>query len=190
MDHDRLRESLDLAVEGELSGAELAAVEAHVGQCAECRVEQERLLKLSSLLTASRVVPREGFASEVMRGLPPAAWEARTMRAWRWPFALLLALGGLAAALFGNAAAALEPQAPTFSAFFALARLAESALLAGAGLLGASWQGLGAGLALWLTASRANLVVAAVLLVAVNLLLVRLLRSPRKGIERAGRRSR
>lgn len=190
MDHERIKEALDLAVDGALPAEELAEVDAHVAECSSCRAERERLERLGGVLAADRVVVREGFAAEVMRALPPAPWEARTARSWRWPVALLLLLGGLSAILLGNAAAGLEPEAPGLSAFFALARLAESALLAGAGLVGASWQGLGAGLGAWLSASKANLAVVAGLLLALNFLLFRLLRSPRRSAERAQRRSR
>ncbi|MEZ5312188.1 MAG: hypothetical protein R2862_00350 [Thermoanaerobaculia bacterium] len=85
-------------------------------------------------------------------------------------------IGGAAAALFGGAAAELESAAPSLTAFAALARLFSSALLAGAGLLGATWSRLGIGLAQWLLSSRLHLLAAALVLVGLNVLLVRLLR--------------
>ncbi len=189
-DHERIKEALDLDVDGALAPDERAEVDVHLAECASCRAERDRLARLGDRLASARVSAREGFAAEVMRALPPAAWEARTARSWRWPAALLLLLGGLSAILLGNAAAGLEPQAPGISAFVALARLAESALLAGAGLVGASWQGLGVGLAGWLAASRANVAAVVLLLVALNLLLFRLIRSPRRKAARARRGSR
>lgn len=182
MNHDRLREDLDLDLDGieginpMLVPAEKAALTEHLAECAECSRERESLQALHASLVASVVQPREGFTGEVMRALVPAPWEARARVVWRWPFALLLALGGLAAVLLGGAAAELEPHAGTFAAFMALARLLESAALAGAGLLGASWRGLGSGLAEWLGASKIQLTAAGALLVGLNLLLLRLLR--------------
>lgn len=190
MDHDRLREDLDLeldlegiegirgtgGIQGLPAPADRARLAEHLAGCAECRQERDSLQSLHLRLAASVVQPREGFTGEVMRALAPAPWEARALVVWRWPFAMLLALGGLAAVLLGGAAAELEPHAGSFDAFMALARLLESAALAGAGLLGASWKGLGSGLADWLGGSKIHLAGAGALLLGVNLLLLRLLR--------------
>ncbi|MEO7793352.1 MAG: hypothetical protein ABIV06_01150 [Thermoanaerobaculia bacterium] len=185
MNHDHLLEELDLEIDEVehidgaqelLRPAQKGALAAHVAGCSECQHESRELREVHRLLSASVVQPREGFTGEVMRALVPAPWEARTAVVWRWPFAMLLALGGLAAVLLGGAAAELEPSSGSFDAFVALARLLESAALAGAGLLGASWRGLGSGLGEWLTASKTHLAMAGGLLLALNLLFLRLLR--------------
>lgn len=188
MSHDQLLEDLDLDLDldsalgpegaGEpLAPARKAALAEHLAGCSVCQRERRELEEVRHLLAAAVVQPREGFSGEVMRALAPAPWEARALVVWRWPFALLLALGGAAAVLLGGAAASLEPSAGSFDAFLALARLLESAALAGAGLLGASWRGLGSGLAEWLGASKTHLAFAGGLVLALNLLLLRLLRS-------------
>lgn len=220
MNHDQLRELLDLDVdlegiagdagsnpsdrsdrsdssdhsrasvraEGALSATERARLEEHLAGCADCRQERASLRLVHTRLAASVVQPREGFTGEVMRALVPAPWEARAVVVWRWPFAMLLVLGGLAAILLGGAVAELEPRAGSFDAFVALARLLESAALAGAGLLGASWQGLGSGLAEWLAASKTHLATAGLFVLALNLLFLRLLRpSSRKAEARKSR---
>ncbi|MEO8197369.1 MAG: hypothetical protein ABI689_11685 [Thermoanaerobaculia bacterium] len=189
MNHDHLLEELDLdldarldastgrdGAQGLLEPARQAAVAEHVAGCAECQKESRDLREVHLLLSASVVQPRKGFTGEVMRSLVPAPWEARAVVVWRWPFAMLLALGGIAAVLLGGAAAELEPSSGSFAAFVALARLLESAALAGAGLLGASWRGLGSGLGEWLAASKTHLAMAGGLLLALNLLFLRLLR--------------
>lgn len=185
MDHQHLLEALDLELdtlsdrvgsEEALGGEPGAALSGHLETCADCRREVEGLREVRRLLSASVVAPREGFAAEVLRSLPPAPWESRAVAVWRWPFALLLALAGVAAILLGGAAAEIEPAAGSLDAFAALARLFQSAALAGAGLLGASWTGLGAGLGEWLGASKGNLAVAGALLVGLNVLFLRLLR--------------
>lgn len=185
MNHDHLLEELDLDLDTIESGdgarerldpARRAALAEHLTGCAECQKESRDLREVHLLLAASVVRPREGFTGEVMRSLVPAPWEARALVVWRWPFAMLLALGGIAAVLLGGAAASLEPSAGSFDAFVALARLLESAALAGAGLLGASWRGLGSGLGEWLGASKSHLALAGGLLLALNLLFLRLLR--------------
>ncbi len=181
MNHDHLREELDLDLEELLPPAEKARLESHLAGCADCRHERASLEAVHLRLAASVVQPREGFTGEVMRALVPAPWEARAAVVWRWPFAMLLALGGIAAVLLGGAAAELEPSSGSFDAFVALARLLESAALAGAGLLGASWRGLGSGLGEWLAASKTHLALAGGLLLAMNLLFLRLLRPTARG---------
>ena len=187
MSCDHLREDLDFELDLEgapgsqgtgefLAPAARAALAAHLAVCSECQREREALRAVHQRLAATVVLPREGFTGEIMRSLVPAPWEARAAVVWRWPFAMLLALGGMAAVLLGGAAAGLEPRAGSFDAFIALARLLESAALAGAGLLGASWRGLGSGLAEWLGASKGHLAAAAGLVLALNLLFLRLLR--------------
>ena len=185
MNHDHLLEELDLDLDagtdrdraaGLPDPARRAVLAEHVAGCAECQKESRDLREVHQLRSASVVRPREGFTGEVMRALVPAPWEARAVVVWRWPFAMLLALGGIAAVLLGGAAAELEPASGSFDAFVALARLFESAALAGAGLLGASWRGLGSGLGLWLAASKTHLALAGGLVLGLNLLLLRLLR--------------
>ncbi|MGE0641096.1 MAG: anti-sigma factor [Thermoanaerobaculia bacterium] len=176
MNADQLHEDLDLELDGALEGPAREALLARLAEDPALAEERERLVAVHSALAAARITPRAGFASEVVQALPAAAWEGRTMSAWRWPFAMLLVIGGAAAALFGGAAAELESAAPSLTAFAALARLFSSALLAGAGLLGATWSGLGIGLAQWLLSSRLHLLAAALVLVGLNVLLVRLLR--------------
>lgn len=176
MDHERYREWLDGAADGALDDRARAELAAHLTGCAECRAEETRLVALAGRLAAARVPVRAGFSAEVMAALEPAPWEARTLRAWRLPFALLLVLGGAAAALFGAAAAGLDPSAKSLSAFLALADLFGAALVAGGGLAAASWRGLGLGVGEWLAASPANLVAVALVVVGLNYLLYRLVR--------------
>lgn len=173
---EQLREALDLELDGALSEPVRAARLAELASDPELERDRRDLVVVHAALAASVVAPRPGFAAEVMRALPPAPWEARAVSAWRWPFVLLLALGGAAAALFGGAAAELEPVAPGFSAFATLAKLFSTAALAGAGLAGATWKGLGVGLATWLVESKLHLLAAAILVAGLNLLLFRLLR--------------
>jgi hypothetical protein len=184
---DSLREELDFRLD--LDGALLSSAESDP----ELERERHELLAVHAALAASLVRPRPGFAAEVVRSLPSAPWEARTASAWRWPFVLLLALGGAAAALFGGAAAELEPVAPGFSAFATLAKLFSTAAHAGAGHAGATWKGLGVGLATWLVESKLHLLAAAILVAGLNLLLFRLLRpaarqSAGAAQDRSGRR--
>jgi hypothetical protein len=102
--------------------------------------------------------------------------------------AILLSLGCAAAVLVGLSAADLAPQGALPAALAAIADLFGSAVLAGAGLLAASWRGLGIGLADLLAGSRSALLALALGVVGLNLLLWRLLRHPAR-VARAERRT-
>jgi len=187
MDHELYREWIDLAADGALGVSERERLEAHLASCPGCRAESERSAAVVARLAVARVAVRPGFAAEVVAALEPAPWEARTLRAWRLPFAIVLALAGLAAALFGGAAADLEPGTGGIGALAALADLFATAAAAGAGLLAASWRGLGLGVAEWLGESGLNLVAALGAVGGLNYLLFRLLRR-RPAPAPAGRR--
>ena len=176
MEHETYREWLDLAADGALPAADRELLGRHLEGCPECRAEAELLSGLVRRLAADRIPVRPGFTLEVMSALEPAPWEARTARAWRWPFALLVALGCAAAALYGSAAAGLDPAGHSWSALAALAGLLRAALVAGAGLAAATWSGVGAAIGDWLGRSPANWLAAGVLVVALNALAVRLVR--------------
>jgi len=176
MDHDLYREWIDLDADGALDERQQSALSAHLEGCAECRSERASVQRVVARLATDRIEVRSGFTAEVMAALEPAPWEARTLRAWRMPFALVLTLAGIAAALFGGAAAELDRGAGGFGALAALADLFVTATTAGAGLLAASWQGLGLGVAEWLGESKLNLAAALGAVVGVNYLLLRLLR--------------
>jgi len=176
MDHDLYREWIDLDADGALDARHRAALAAHLEACDECRTEAASARAFVSRLQSERVEVRPGFAAEVMSALEPAPWEARTLRAWRLPFALVLALAGLAAALFGGAAADLDRGTGGLGALAALADLFVTAATAGAGLLAASWRGLGLGVAEWLGESKLNVAAAIGLVAGINYLLLRVLR--------------
>lgn len=149
---------------------------AHLESCADCRTEQAALARTREALAASRVAVRPDFRDQVMAALPAAGWEARTPRAWRLPAALLLALAGSAAALAGFGSARLHPGLAFAGALAAVGDLFQTALLAGAGLLGASWRGVGGVIAELLGGSPGSLVAFVVLVAGVDLLLLSLLR--------------
>ena len=178
MDHETLRGWLDQEADGGLDPAERALMVAHLAECADCRHELDELRGVGAFLAAGRVEARQGFDAAVMSALPAAGWEGRNREAWRLPLALLALLGGTAAILFGVSAARLEPGAAFFNAASAIADLFASAALAGAGLLAASWKGLGMGVAQLLLGSRWLLAGAGFAVVGANLLLWRWLRRP------------
>jgi len=137
--------------------------------------------ELDELLAAGRVPVREGFQARVMASLPAAGWEAarspvHSPAAWRWPAAALAALLAATAALVGWASPHLAPGGSFAGALAALGDLFATSALAGAGLLGASWQGIGMVTSEALGEIPGGLVAFTILVVCLNLLLIALVR--------------
>jgi hypothetical protein len=176
---------LDLEVDGALEPAQRAELEAELEASPDLAQERQRLLRLQSLLEESRIPVRPDFRRCVMAALPTARWETRGLRAWRLPVALLVLLGGSAAALVSLGVAGSLPQASFFGAFSALFDLAVAALLTGAGLLSASWRGIGMAVGDVFSASLGLQVLFGAVVVGLNLLLVLLVRRPKRHAEKA-----
>ena len=175
MEHERYEEWIDLAADGELGESERAELARHLGTCDSCRRAEAGARRVVDRLTTSRVPVRSGFAREVLAALEPAPWEAKTLRAWRLPLALLVLVGGASAALFGLGAAELDPRAGTAGALAALLDLVRAAFVAGSGLAAASWKGLGIAMGEWLGSSAVNWLAALALAGGANYFLWRLL---------------
>src|SRR5436305_1931681 len=171
-DHDIYREWLTLDADGMLDVEERALLDNHLGSCADCRREREKDLALDALLQRSALPARAGFQASVMSALPTAGWEARSPRAWRFTAAVIVLLGGLASALL---IAGSAPSPSGFGALAAVAGMLQASLVAGAGLLGASWMGLGLVLDK-LVASPVSLGAFGLLVLCLNLFLVSLIR--------------
>jgi hypothetical protein len=177
MEHDTFREWLDLEIDGALGDEERARLEEHLVSCSGCREERRQLTLLAGRLAAARVPVREGFAAAVMDALEPAPWESRLPRAWGWPLALCVALAASAAFVSGTAGSRPGAAGSWWSAIAAVADLLRAGLVAGSGLAVATWTGVGAAVVDWLGRSPANWVAAGVLVLALDLLALRLMRS-------------
>ena len=104
MMHDLYRELLQRELDDDLSADERALLEAHVGTCAECRLEREQYQNLSfGLSKLSQVLPEKSFVPqlelEVKRALQ-AQRRTRRAPAW-WRGATAAAVVVLAAGLAG-----------------------------------------------------------------------------------------
>jgi predicted anti-sigma-YlaC factor YlaD len=174
-DHSTYREWLDLDADGLLAGEERTLLNDHLASCAECRSEREELAALEGLLRSSALAVRPDFKETVMASIQPAGWEARSPRTWRFPAAVFVLLGGLAAALM-VAGPSTEPSG--VSALLAVGSMFQAALLAGAGLLAASWKGMGL-LFEEVISSPASLGAFGFLVLCLNLLLISLIRRRR-----------
>src|SRR5687768_14044344 len=101
MNHDQLRDWLQMQFDGALDSSRRADLEAHVAICPECAAERIALDGLGRTLREGRLEVRPDFRSAVMAALPPAGWEARSARSWAWPVALVVAFSLAAAAVLG-----------------------------------------------------------------------------------------
>ncbi len=172
-DHNTYREWLYLDADGELPRDLKIRLETHLDTCAECRRERGELSALDSLLERSRIPVRPDFRTSVLSALPATGWESRHPRAWRFPAAVLVLLGGLAAALGISGSGGQTPSA--LEALFAVAGMFRAAALAGAGLLNASWKGLTMVFGEML-ASPVNVGMFGIFVLCLNLLLISLIR--------------
>jgi anti-sigma factor RsiW len=174
-DHSTYREWLNLDADGSLGAGERALLDEHLAACADCRRERQEIESLDGLLRSSALPVRSDFQAAVMSALPTAGWEARSPRAWRFTAAVILLLGGFAAALL---IAGSAPAGSGFGALAAVADMLQASAVAGAGLLGASWMGLGLVLDKML-ASPLSLGAFGFLVLCLNLFLVSLIRRKR-----------
>lgn len=183
-------EWLDLEADDRLEPEQRRALDRHVAGCAECSRERQALAALGRVLERSRVGVRSGFTADVLRRLPATGWEGSAPRAWRAPVAVLALLVSAAAALVGLASARMHPGVPFAGALAALGDLFQTAALAGAGMLTASWRGIGLAAGQLLTTSTGSLIAFVILVVAVDLLLLSLLRRRPAAAEQRSRRDR
>jgi anti-sigma factor RsiW len=175
-DHTTFREWLHLDADGQLAAPQRTELEQHLATCAGCRAEREDLMALDALLQKNRIPVRTDFKDTVLASLPTTGWENRSPKTWGFPAAVFVLLAGIAAALFGSAH--LSAAGPGASALLAITDMLGSTVQAGAGLLAATWKGLGMAFT-EVIASPMSLGVLAVLVVSLNLLLFSLLRRRR-----------
>lgn len=141
--HLAVQELLYLEPDNELTAVEAKVVEAHIARCAECRSVRGEIAALDSLLTASRIEAHPDLASRVMDNLPPALWAMRRPGSWRAAAAVFVGLLGIAYVLTSQGQQPLGEALPWVATLTAMAELLRSAALAGAGLMSASWAGVG-----------------------------------------------
>jgi anti-sigma factor RsiW len=160
-------------------------------QAAAARIAAETPVPARRHVSAETSVPaHDHVAAETSRPVPPHV-SAETSDAgagrgawWRAAAALVI-LAGLTTALFLLGGA---PQAPLAGTVTALGALAAAAVLAGTGLLGASWSGIGLVLSDLFSRSPAVAVVLAAAVAGLALLALSLLRRPQRAVARERRK--
>ncbi|MDX1643833.1 MAG: hypothetical protein R3244_05685 [Thermoanaerobaculia bacterium] len=187
-DEETVRLWLDLEADGALEAAEAARLDRALELYPHLVAERRELADLHRRLAAGRIEVDPGFGATVMRSLPPAAWEPGGRRGWGLAAiaAVMLALGaGLLLAASGTGWSA---SGPLLGVLTAVAELLGASLVTGAGLLGASWRGVGLVLEELFAATPSAVVGLGLGVVLLNVLFWRLLRRPaRSSIERRKR---
>lgn len=176
LDHSTYREWLNLEADGRLPREERGRLEQHLGTCSACRAELAELRTLDGLLLQERVPVRESFRDDVLNALPSAGWEARAPRTWGFPMALFLLLGMISAAIIGSGSTLGEHSG--VGALSAVVGMFQATVLAGSGMLAASWKGFGLVFEQML-ASPVSLGMFGVFVLCLNLLLVSMIRRKR-----------
>ena len=128
-------------LDGDLDPDEARQLESLCRQDPAVAAERRELRDLDRLLVSDRIWAREGFQERVMAALPDhPSWEPVGDRS-RWLFpaaAAFVLLSGSLLLLLGSAGGETVP-----GLLASVAEFFASTLLAGAGLLGASWRGMG-----------------------------------------------
>jgi anti-sigma factor RsiW len=179
-DHDTFREWLHREAEGDLSPERRDRLERHLADCPECQAERRDLAHLGAVLSRGRLPVRADFRQSVLAALPATGWEARHPRTWSFPGSVALLFGVIAAALFGLRSG--QPSgSPVLGAVSALAGFFRATLVAGLGLVHASWKGWGMVFGELFT-SWSTLAAFGVLVICLNLLLLSLVRRPARDV--------
>ena len=175
-DSETLCQWIDEDLDGTLAASDRAALGELLEHDAEARTEHRTLASLHRLIAESRIAVRPGFTGRVMAVLPTAWWEqcqpAGSARRWAVPLAVLLALSGAAILVLGSA----EEIGPFSGVGLAVLEFLQMTLLAGSGMLFATWRGFGYGVEELIADSEFNLLALAAGVAFLNLLLLSLLR--------------
>jgi hypothetical protein len=178
LDHRVFQEWLDRALDDGLTPGEQSSLRGHLATCADCRAERDKLIRLRELIEQERIPVRGGFSRKVLDALPAAGWESRKPRAWRLPAAVLAALVAATAGLVATSAPLAGADTALPRALWMIVELWVAGTVAGAGLLGASWRGMGLVVQSLLAGSVPAMLFFAAAVLGLYLLLFRLLRRP------------
>lgn len=137
---DEIRTLLHRELDRDLAPAEARRLEALCRQEPALAAERRELRDLSHLLASDRIEARPGFDRTVLSALPEQPRWARAEGRSRWLFPLAVAVLLLSGTLLLLGGATGEPIP---GLLVSVAEFFGSSILAGAGLLGASWTGVG-----------------------------------------------
>ncbi len=177
------RRWVDLDLEGELPEEERARLAEITETDRGVLAERRALESLHRIIDEDRVTVQPGFAARVMAALPHAWWEKQRSSAglpvWALPLAMMLVLALGSALLLGGA----EETSRFAGIGLAVVDFMQVTFLAGAGMLFATWRGVGLGLEQLIADSGMNLLAMIAGVVFLNLLFLSLLRRPAPAAE-------
>jgi hypothetical protein len=178
-DAETLSQWLDERASGCLDPAHLEVLEACLAADPALAQEAQFAQRFEGVMREARVEVRPSFLEAVMSALSESRRsEVRAqapLSAWRLVAAVLaVTVGG--ALLLG----AVTGPSSGLSPLAAVADFFVTSGVAAGGLLGASWEGLSTSVGAWVRASVLNMVLFGGIVVALNLLLVSLVRSRRR----------
>ncbi len=172
--HSEYLELAYLELDGGLTRSEAQELEEHASRCSECRTVREEMISLDSLLDEGKIEADPDLSRRVLENLPPAPWEMRRPASWRVAAVVFVALLATAYALTFQGEP-LGEALPWIGTLAAMVELFRSAALAGAGLLAASWSGIGLALGELLSRSRLGFAAFGVFVLGVDYLFLRYL---------------
>ncbi len=180
------RRWVDLDLEGELPAEDRARLAEIAETDGRVAAERRALESLHRMIDDDRIPVQSGFTARVMSVLPRAWWQERrstsALPAWALPLAMTLVLTlGAAVLLVGS-----EELGRFTGIGLAVVDFMQTTFLAGAGMLFATWRGVGFGLEQLFADSGMNLLAMVAAVVFVNLLFFSLLRRPSPAAESAG----
>lgn len=176
---------VDLEKDGALTPSERSRLEAQLeagGPMADSLAQEAGSLgALQSLLEQARVAVHPEFVDRVMSAIESHR-ATQQRRIFAVAAAALLALVAATALLIGLSTGGAEAAGAASGPLGAVGDFFVTTLVAGAGLLGASWQGFGAALGQWLGESVVNLIGFGALVIGLNVLFFSLLRRRRAAV--------
>ena len=166
-------------LDGALSTADQERLAAFAASSEATRTERAQYAALGSLLQSEKISAPAGFVDSVL-----ARIESSARSRWFWwvsavAAALVLTVGG--STLFSGS----TEGSGVLAALSALGGFVSTVALAGAGLLGATWSGVGSIARQWFADSPATMVLAVAAAVGANALLIRTLSRRRRARERS-----
>lgn len=176
MDQALLREWVDLDLDGELPTASKETLRQEMSKHPELLQERQSLESLHGMLRETKMDARPQFADQVMAALPVAAWEKNSapgrVPVWALPVALVVLMGTASSLILSSNLSGHH----VLETGLMLADLMKTSVLAGSGLLFATWRGMGFGVEEMVADSTLNLAAFGALVLCLNLLFVSLLR--------------
>ena len=175
IDDTTWRQWVDLELEGELEAPERARLDELLETDDRVADERRVLGSLHRMIDNGRIPVRSGFLARVMAALPEAWWQRRAaagLPRWALPLAAML-ISALGAALL---LASAEDTGIFTGIGATLVDFIQVTVLAGAGMLFATWRGFGFGLQEMIANSGLSLAAIAVAVGFLNLLFVSMLR--------------